>query len=95
MTQRVSQKAVVVLNKGLNTEAGELTFPEGASVDELNFQLERDGSRRRRLGLKFESGFQEFGAGQRLSTFLRLQGRQVLVLLLSRFKQLVLKASWL
>ena len=68
MTQRVSQKPVVVLNKGLNTEAGELTFPEGASVDELNFQLERDGSRRRRLGLKFESGFQEFGTDLDSST---------------------------
>ena len=42
---RVSQKPVNVFNKGLITEAGELTFPEGASVDELNCALLRDGSR--------------------------------------------------
>lgn len=54
MAQRASQKPTVQFNKGLITEAGELTFPEGASVDELNCSLERDGSRRRRLGLAYE-----------------------------------------
>ena len=44
MAQRASQKPTVQFNKGLVTEAGELTFPEGASVDELNCSLERDGS---------------------------------------------------
>jgi len=39
----------------LITEAGELTFPEGASVDELNCDLRRDGTRRRRLGIAYES----------------------------------------
>ena len=54
---RVSQKPVNVFNKGLITEAGELTFPEGASVDELNCALLRDGSRRRRLALKYETDY--------------------------------------
>ena len=54
MSQRASQKPTVQFNKGLVTEAGELTFPEGASVDELNCSLERDGSRRRRLGIAYE-----------------------------------------
>lgn len=58
MAQQITQKPTVVFNKGLITERGELTFPEGASVDELNMSLERDGSRRRRLGLEYESGFQ-------------------------------------
>lgn len=58
MVQQVSQRPSVILNKGLITEAGELTFPEGASVDELNCTLERDGSRRRRLGVQYESGYQ-------------------------------------
>ena len=58
MAQQATQKPTVVFNKGLITERGELTFPEGASVDELNMSLERDGSRRRRLGLEYESGFQ-------------------------------------
>lgn len=43
---------------GLLTEAGELTFPENASVDETNCDLLKDGSRRRRLGLSIESGGQ-------------------------------------
>jgi hypothetical protein len=41
--------------RGLITEAGELTFPENASVDELNCLLQRDGSRRRRLSVEFET----------------------------------------
>jgi hypothetical protein len=55
MPQSLSQKAVNNFVRGLITEAGELTFPEGASVDELNCELHRDGSRRRRLGLALES----------------------------------------
>ena len=41
--------------KGLVTEAGELTFPQDASIDESNCLLERDGSRRRRLAAKLET----------------------------------------
>jgi hypothetical protein len=55
--QRISQTPVVQFNKGLVTEAGELTFPEGASVDELNMTLERTGSRRRRLGIAYEANY--------------------------------------
>ena len=54
MAQRISQKVVNTFVKGLITEAGELTFPEDASVDELNCLLSRDGSRRRRLAAKVE-----------------------------------------
>lgn len=55
MSQRVSQKAVNTFVRGLITEAGELTFPENASVDELNCLLQRDGSRRRRLSVELEA----------------------------------------
>ena len=58
MPQQVTQKPTVLFNKGLITEAGELTFPEGASVDELNCDLQRDGSRKRRLGLKYETNYE-------------------------------------
>jgi len=58
MAQRLAQKVVNTFVKGLITEAGELTFPEDASVDELNCQLYRDGSRQRRLGLVYETGSQ-------------------------------------
>lgn len=54
---QITQKPVNIFNKGLITEAGELTFPEGASVDELNCSLLRDGSRRRRLGIEYESSY--------------------------------------
>ena len=57
MAQQVGQKPKVQLNKGLITETSELNFPEGASVDELNCSLLRDGSRRRRLGFEYETGF--------------------------------------
>lgn len=40
--------------KGLITEASPLTFPDGASLDEVNFVLNRDGTRNRRLGMEEE-----------------------------------------
>jgi hypothetical protein len=57
MPQRYNQKTVNNFVKGLITEAGEMTFPDGASVDELNCELKRDGSRRRRLGVSKEQFF--------------------------------------
>jgi hypothetical protein len=42
---------------GLITEASPLNFPENSSLDEQNFVLLRDGSRRRRLGVDLESGY--------------------------------------
>lgn len=45
------QKDYVSLGQGLITEASSLTFPEGATSDELNFTIDRDGLiRKRRLG---------------------------------------------
>jgi hypothetical protein len=57
-----AQKPTVRFNKGLITEAGELTFPEGASIDELNCDLDRDGARRRRKSIQYEADnqFSEF-----------------------------------
>ena len=54
-----SQKTSLEVNTfvaGLNTEAGPLTFPENASLDESNFVLDVDGSRQRRLGMNYEAG---------------------------------------
>ena len=48
---------------GLVTEASPLTFPENASLDETNFVLNRDGSRRRRLGMDYEVGLGDYTAG--------------------------------
>lgn len=43
--------------QGLVTEASPLAHPKNASSDEINFKLNRDGSRDRRLGIDFEDGF--------------------------------------
>jgi hypothetical protein len=42
--------------KGLISEASPLNFPANASYDEVNFELHRDGSRSRRLGMDKEVG---------------------------------------
>lgn len=43
--------------KGLITEASPLNYPENASISETNFELNRNGSRFRRLGLDYEPSF--------------------------------------
>lgn len=49
--------------KGLITEASPLTFPENASLDEINFKLINDGSRERRLGIDYEDDFRLHDVG--------------------------------
>lgn len=44
--------------KGLITEASPLNFPDNASLQEENFVLQKDGSRRRRKGMNQEVGGQ-------------------------------------
>ena len=58
-----SEKTFNSFIKGLVTEANELTFPEGASVDEDNFVLNRDGSRSRRLGIDYENLYELIPTG--------------------------------
>lgn len=52
-----TEKLYRSFTKGIITEASPLTFPENASVDEDNFVLNRNGSRSRRLGIEYETGF--------------------------------------
>ncbi len=52
------QKTSVEYNnftKGFITEASPLTFPENASLDEENMNINRDGSRQRRFGITWAS----------------------------------------
>jgi hypothetical protein len=61
------QTAAVEVNafvKGLVTEASPLTFPDNASLDEMNMVLNKDGSRRRRLGMNYEEGAVKFNSFQ-------------------------------
>ncbi len=60
------QQAVAEINafvKGLITEASPMTFPENASIDEVNLVPQRDGSRKRRLGINYESNFRNLSTG--------------------------------
>lgn len=52
MPKQGSRAEVNSFVKGLITEASPLNFPANASLDEANFELLRDGTRKRRLGLK-------------------------------------------
>jgi len=57
MAQAQTNKEYRTFVRGLITEATALTFPENASLAELNFVLNRDGSRQRRLGMDYEDGY--------------------------------------
>ena len=60
------QRAPVKVNQfvgGLNTEANPLVFPDNATFDECNMELNRDGSRVRRRGFDYESLFLEIDTG--------------------------------
>lgn len=52
-----TEKIYRSFTKGIITEASPLTFPENASIDEDNFVLNRNGSRSRRLGAEYETGY--------------------------------------
>jgi hypothetical protein len=55
------QKEQLIYNSfsgGLITEASPLTFPDGASIDESNFELTKQGYRKRRLGIDTISDYQ-------------------------------------
>lgn len=57
MAQELKQTPVSTFVRGLITEASPLTFPDNASVDENNCDLDRTGVRSRRKGIEFESSF--------------------------------------
>ena len=54
MTKKETRAEINTFIQGLITEASPLNFPVNASVDEDNFELNRDGTRDRRLGMDFE-----------------------------------------
>lgn len=56
MPKQGTRAEVNTFVKGLITEASPLNFPANASLDEVNFELLRNGTRRRRKGIKKETG---------------------------------------
>lgn len=57
MPRAVANKTYRTFVKGLITEAGPLTYPENASLDEDNCILYRKGNRSRRLGFDYETDY--------------------------------------
>lgn len=57
MTKRGTRAEINTFVQGIITEASPLNFPPNASKDEENFELNTDGSRDRRLGMDYESGY--------------------------------------
>ncbi|UOF80624.1 phage stabilization protein [Caudoviricetes sp.] len=74
MAKIVSEKQINSFVKGFITEASPLTFPENASIEEENFDLELNGARSRRLGVDYETGYQLNATG--LTTAVLATARQ-------------------
>lgn len=55
--------------KGLYTEASPLTYPEGTAIDLDNFELNKDGSINRRLGIDLEVGGTQVSTNTSSNTF--------------------------
>lgn len=55
MPQANATKNYYQFNRGINSESSELTLEDGYSVDEANYELLVDGSRKRRRGLTQEA----------------------------------------
>lgn len=72
MPESRATKNFFSFNKGLNTESNEISFPDGYSTDERNYELLLDGSRRRRKGLQVESG----GSSKTVSTAITATQKQ-------------------
>jgi len=68
VSRSVSVKQYSSFVKGLVTEASPLTYPENASLDEDNFVLKRTGSRERRLGVDYETGYALTATGMAAAT---------------------------
>lgn len=57
MPRAKQNKLYRTFTKGMITEAGYLTYPEDASVDELNVIISRKGNRTRRRGIDYQDGY--------------------------------------
>jgi len=57
MPQAEQIKPTITFNRGLITEATELSFPVDATTDESNCELFLKGNRRRRYGIDFETSY--------------------------------------
>lgn len=63
MSRKVGDKNYFTFVKGINTEAGPLTFPDNTALDIENIDLFTDGSARKRLGVDYEEAAQLITSG--------------------------------
>ena len=56
MARTAAEKSYFTFAGGLITDVSPLGYPDETTQDESNFELLRNGSRRRRKGLLLESG---------------------------------------
>ena len=73
MARQTAAVEVKSFIKGLITEASPLTFPDNASIDEVNFVLNKDGSRKRRNGMDYEDNYAIINTGQDVSDDLAIR----------------------
>lgn len=70
-----AEKSYFAMPRGLNTESPLISFPDGYTTDEQNYELKLDGSRRRRAGIALETGGEQvlieagYEAGNPIRTF--------------------------
>jgi len=63
MARQPIQAEYTTFVKGLITEASPFTYPENASLEEVNFVLNQDGSRSRRFGMDYEEVYSLINTG--------------------------------
>lgn len=68
-TKQSTRVDVNTFAQGLITEASPLNFPPNASVNEENFEINRDGSRDRRRGMDLENPYTLLSTGRSSSNF--------------------------
>lgn len=64
MTKQIAKAEVNTFIKGIITEASPLNFPANSSIDEQNFELGWDGTRKRRAGMDLEAAYALHDTGQ-------------------------------
>ena len=81
MARASGQKDYISMANGIVTEASSLAFPEGATSDELNFTIDRNGLiRKRRLGFdKLVTDFNVVGNNAKLENVFYWRGPSLVV----------------
>lgn len=69
MTKKSTKAEINSFIGGINTEANPINFPPNASRDEENFEMNKNGTRERRLGIDYEADHVLFSLGVSASDY--------------------------